>query len=272
MAATSSPGIRTLLGAGGFDALVLKLDASGGVTWQKTYGGVGDDFAYSIQLTRDGGYVVAGYTSSFGEGVGDVWVLKLEAMGNVIWQKTYGGSRDDQAYTVYPTPDGGYVVGGTTLSFGVQSIVGGIGDAWVLKLDAVGNVMWQKTYATLAHEFAYSVQPAADGYIVAGSTALLPWVLKLDAAGDVTWQKTYGDTGGYAYSAYPTLGGGYTVAGFNQNGALVLKLDDTGGITWQHQYGAVFGSAYSVRLTADGGYVVWGIYQLWCARFTCLGS
>jgi len=115
---------------------VLKLDGSGNVQWQKTYGGVVDDrVSVAVAPTSDGGYVVAGTTWSFGAGYGDVWVLKLNGSGDVVWQKTYGGPERDEARAVAPTSDGGYVVAGATRSFGA-----GYEDVWVLKLDADGTV------------------------------------------------------------------------------------------------------------------------------------
>jgi len=129
-------------GVGDRDFWVLKLDEEGNVEWQKAYGGSDYDWATSIQQTDDGGYIVAGYTFSFGAGGYDFWVLKLNENGNVEWQKTYGGSDDEEAYSINQTDDGGYIVaGGSTYSFEP----GGY-DVWVLKLDEEGNVEWQKTY------------------------------------------------------------------------------------------------------------------------------
>ena len=113
------------LGAGNDNAWVLKLNADGTVAWQKTYGGTNDDYAASIQQTSDGGYIVAGHTYSFGAGNDDAWVLKLNADGTVAWQKTYGGTSYDYAFSVQQTSDGGYIVAGHTYSFGA-----GNDDAW----------------------------------------------------------------------------------------------------------------------------------------------
>jgi hypothetical protein len=115
-------------GSGNADALVLKLDSNGNVIWQKTYGGSGYDVANFIQQTTDDGYIVTGITESFGAGGKDALILKLDNSGNVIWQKTYGGSGDDRAQCIQQTTDGGYVVAGYTSSFGAD-----IRDFWVLK-------------------------------------------------------------------------------------------------------------------------------------------
>ncbi|MHA2635190.1 MAG: InlB B-repeat-containing protein [bacterium JZ-2024 1] len=155
--------------------------------WARTYGWADGDWAGFIQQTSDGGYIVAGDTYSFGAGSRDIWVLKLDANGNVLWQKTYGGANWDGADSIQQTSDGGYIVAGSTYSFGA-----GYRDIWVLKLDANGNVLWQKTYGGGNWDRAYSIQQTSDGgYIVAGDTYSFGagssdiWVLKLDANGNI---------------------------------------------------------------------------------------
>jgi hypothetical protein len=224
-------------GAGDYDVWVLKLDGQGNVQWQKTYGGTSGDWAHAIAPTSDGGYVVAGWTWSFGAGNRDVWVLKLDGSGNVQWQKTYGGSNEDAAFAIAPTSDGGYVVAGWTGSFGAGSH-----DVWVLKLDGSGNVQWQKTYGGSNDDGATGIVPTSDGgYVVAGWTGSFGaggddvWVLKLDGQGNVQWQKTYGgsnDDGARAIA--PTSDGGYVVAGWTwsfgtgAHDVWVLKLEADG--------------------------------------------
>src|SRR5262249_49744603 len=140
------------------DLWVLKLDAIGNAVWQKSYGGSASDGAGAVRQTPDGGYVVAGYTRSYGAGQFDAWGIKLDADGNVTWQKTDGGTGFDFASDVQPTADGGYIVAGSTTSFGAGS-----DDAWVLKLDANGNVIWQKTYGGADSDGASAVHTTADG-------------------------------------------------------------------------------------------------------------
>jgi len=123
------------------DIWILKLDSSGNILWQKKYGGSSKDRARSIQQTTDGGYILTGHTWSYGAGYKDTWVLKLDSGGAVQWQKTYGGSAKDTAQSIQQTTDGGYIVAGSTESFGA-----GLEDVWVLKLDSGGNIQWQKAY------------------------------------------------------------------------------------------------------------------------------
>jgi hypothetical protein len=261
-------GVAYSFGVGNGDLWVLKLDPSGNVKWQKTYGKAGGDVATSIEQTSDGGYIVAGATDSFGKGFSDLWVLKLDSSGNVQWQKTYGGADWDEASSIEQTSDGGYIVAGETDSFGA-----GRDDLWILKLDSSRNVQWQKTYGGAKDDMAKSIWQTSDGgYIVAGMTESFGdikgdlWVLKLDSSGNVQWQKTYGgakDDG--AISVKQTSDGGYIVAGGTDSfgkgneDLWVLKLDSSGNVQWQRTYGGVgFDDSSSIQQTSDGGYIVAG--------------
>ncbi len=166
-------------GSGSYDFWVLKLDGSGNTEWQKTYGGSSEDRGNSIEATSDGGYIVAGYSNSYGSGSYDFWVLKLDGSGNVEWQKAYGDSVSDYAYSIQETSDGGYIVAGYSNSYGS----GGY-DLWVLKLDGNGNVAWQKTYggAYLVH----SIRETSDGsYVVAGAISGSAAVIKINSSGEL---------------------------------------------------------------------------------------
>jgi uncharacterized delta-60 repeat protein len=255
-------------GAGNFDFWVLKLNADGTVAWQKTYGGASADWGNYIQQTADGGYIVAGYTDSFGAGASDLWILKLNADGTIAWQKTYGGTGADSANAVQQTADGGYIVAGYTNSFGE-----GRGDFWILKLNADGTIAWQKTYGTAGYEFGFSIQQTSDGgYIVAGNTDSSVtgnydfWILKLNVDGTAAWQKTYGGTGADSANAVQqTADGGYIITGYTYSfGAgggdfWILKLNADGTVAWQKAYGGTDNEeAYSIRQTTDSGYIVAG--------------
>jgi len=230
-------GATTSFGAGDCDVYVLKINPDGSLAWEKTFGGNGEDQAASIQQTTDGGYVVAGVTTSFGAGDCDVYVLKINPDGSLAWEKTFGGNGEDQAASIQQTTDGGYIVAGVTTSFGASGY-----DVYVLKLNSDGSLAWQKTYGGDAADYASSIQQTTDGgYIVAGNT----WpfgagnydvcVLKLNSDGSLAWQKTFGGEGqDQAYSIQQTTGGGYIVAGCTQSfGAgnydvYILKLDSNG--------------------------------------------
>ncbi|OGF59176.1 MAG: hypothetical protein A2Y62_11115 [Candidatus Fischerbacteria bacterium RBG_13_37_8] len=277
-------------GTGSIDLWVLKLDASGGIVWQKTYGGSDNDVVHSIEQTSDGGYIVAAYTQSFGAGSSDFWVLKLDASGEIIWQKTYGEGLQDNAYSIKQIIDGGYIVAGFTDYFGA-----GNWDVLMLKLDANGGIVWQKTYGGSNQDFVDSIQQTTDtGYIIAGYTHSFEigggdiWVIKLDASGGIVWQRTYG-LGGIdnAESIQQTTDGGYIVVGTTLSfgaGAedlWVLKLDPSGGIIWQKTYGGSSNDyAESIQQTTDGGYIVVGTtlsfgagnYDFWVLKLDASGE
>jgi hypothetical protein len=272
-------GTRTF-GAGLDDAWVMKLDASGDITWQKTYGTTESDYVTFVQQTADGGYIVAGSTNSSGAGNYDTWLLKLDGSGNVSWQITYGGTLADWANSIQQTADGGYIVAGGTRSFGV-----GNQDFWLLKLDVSGNVTWEKAYGGTENDDTSFVRQTADGgYIVTGWTYSFGagnrdiWVLKLDSAGNIAWQKAYGGAASdYAYSVQQTSEGGYVVAGGTysfgkgQNDAWLLKLDASGNVAWEKTYGGPGGdTAYAVQPTSDGGYFMAGNNTSFGAGFTDL--
>jgi hypothetical protein len=125
----------TSFGAGNWDVFLLKTDANGNIIWAKTYGGTSSDIAWSVRQTSDGGYILAGLTLSFSAGEWDIFLIKTDANGNIIWTKTYGGTDDDLAYSAQQTSDGGYIVAGETRSFGA-----GTWDAFLIKTDANGNI------------------------------------------------------------------------------------------------------------------------------------
>jgi len=255
-------------GAGSVDILLIKMDANGNVQWAKTYGGTDRDLALSVQQTSDGGYIVAGFTASFGAGNDDIFLIKTDANGNVIWAKTYGGTNDDWAYSVQQTSDGGYIVAGWTYSFGA-----GWSDILLIKTDVNGNIIWAKTYGGTNSEWAYSVQQTSDGgYVVAGVTWSFGaglydiFLIKIDANGNVIWAKTYGGTGyDGTSSVQQTSDGGYIVTGeTNSFGAgnrdiFLIKTDAFGNIQWAKTYGGTdWDFAHTAQQTSDGGYIVVG--------------
>lgn len=221
------------------DFLILKLFFDGTIEWSKTYGGNQDELPYSIQQTDDGGYIVAGHTVSLGAGSSDIWVLKLASDGTIEWQKSYGESESDNAYSIQKTNDGGYIVAGSILFYGASHP-----DLWIFKLASDGTIEWQRTYGGIESETAYSTQQTSDGgYIVLGETESFGagngdiWILKLTSDGNIEWQKTYGGSQAEeASSIQQTVDGGYLVAGSTDSyGAgeqdiFILKLFPNGDI------------------------------------------
>ena len=154
---------------------IVKLDSLGNVVWERTYGGIAaynSDEGFDIKQTADGNYIAVGHTDTYDiHGASDLWVLRLDGAGNIIWQKMYGGSANDCAQSVQLTSDGGFILAGYTASAN-GDVIGAHGsyDFWVLKLDSIGNLIWQKTLGGTDNEMATSIQQTADGYIVAGHT------------------------------------------------------------------------------------------------------
>ena len=172
---------------------VLKLDSSGNILWQKAFGGWGVEIRSALQ-TPDSGFMFTAMNRSFGAGEYDAWVVKLDNDGDTEWQKAYGGTQNDYGQFIYMTSDGGYILGGATLSFGA-----GGADFWVLKLDEDGDIVWQKAYGGADDDWLRTIRPTLDGgYIAAGQTSSFGagdydgWVLKLDGSGNIEWQKTFG--------------------------------------------------------------------------------
>ncbi|MEF3254199.1 MAG: hypothetical protein K6348_01330, partial [Deferribacterales bacterium] len=255
-------------GAGNADSIIIKLDTYGFRQWVNTYGGSKDDATSFIQQTTDKGYIAAGYTKSFGEGEIDFLVMKISSEGYIVWAKTYGGVKDDISYSAQITHDGGYIIVGTTSSFGAGDY-----DILIVKIDSNGKLEWAKTYGGSNYERAYSIQPTTDnGYVVAGYTKSFgagdydALVIKLNSEGNVSWAKTYG--GGKddrALSMQQITDKGYIVAGMTASfgagnwDAFVAKLNSDGNVFWAKTYGGSKDDwAFSIQKTTDGGYIAEG--------------
>jgi hypothetical protein len=161
-------GSTTSYGAGNNDVFLIKADSNGVMTWSKTYGGSEDDYGYSVQQTQDSGYIVSGYTKSFGAVYDDIYLFKTNPDGDTVWSKTYGVPNSyDQAYAVQQTFDNGYILTGFTNQAGMA-----IGYALMIKTDSSGDTIWTKTYGLNSNSYyrGYSVQQTKDsGYAVCGS-------------------------------------------------------------------------------------------------------
>lgn len=254
-------------GSGGDDVWVVKTDARGDKVWERTYGGPGNDRAFSIVQTSGGGYLLCGYTDSTGDG-GDAWAALLDANGYKIWEKTFGAKSYDSAAAGLQTPDGGFIVAGSTESFGV-----GDADFWLIKLGSDGNRAWAKTYGGDGSDRAYSLAAAADGgFIIAGETAPNPGgptdflVVKTDSNGKQRWTASSGGPGDdRAWSIAQTSDGGFIMAGDTlpkgeaANSALVVKLGADGKQKWMRAYGGMMpDSARAISQTDDGGFILAG--------------
>ena len=256
-------------GAGQADVYVVKLDANGNLQWTKTIGGPKDDWGRSLIQTSDGGYAIAGFTSSFGAGQADVYLVKLDANGNLQWTKTIGGPESEGGYSLIQTSDGGYAIAGYTASFGAGQL-----DVYVVKLDANGNLQWTNTIGGPKGEEGHSlIQTSDGGYAIAGKTNSFGagdydvYVVKLDANGNLQWTKTIGgENEDWGSSLIQTADGGYAIAGYTvflgaepPFNVYFVKLDANGNLQWTKTIGGPhFDVGNSLIQTSDGGYAIAG--------------
>ena len=242
---------------------------SGDEQWNRTFGGSGWDVGFSVAQTSDGGYIVAGYTRSYGAGGNDVWLIKTNSEGNRQWSRTFGGSDWDGAYSVAQTSDGGYIVAGYTRSYDA-----GADDAWLIKTDSEGNEQWNRVFDGSGWDGAYSVEQTTDGgYILTGWRGSYIgrhqndiWLIKTDSEGNEQWNRVFGglllDVG---RCVRQTSDGGYIVIGKTWSyGAgcydvWLIKTDSEGNKQWNRTFG---GSEWDVgncvAQTSDGGYIIAG--------------
>ncbi|TES94383.1 MAG: hypothetical protein E3J87_00455 [Candidatus Cloacimonadota bacterium] len=286
--------------------------------WTRTYGGIYYDMSRSIQQTSEGGYIICGWTNSFGAGSDDVYLIKIDSEGDTTWTKTFGGTFSDGGYSVKQTPDKGYIIVGYTISYG-----GGDGDLYLIKTDSLGNTTWWRDYGDIYFDMGRSVQvtfdsmyviagytyganswdvyllkvrkngtlyslnqlggPLSDrgyyvyetadsGYIVVGNTSSYGaegddiYLIKTDLNGDTLWTKFYGGTeNDVGYSIQQTSDGGCIICGWtysfgagNSDGFLI-KTYPNGGLLWLRTYGGVYNDGlFSVREVSGGGYIACG--------------
>ena len=169
-----------------FDLLLQIKNEFEEIQWTKVYGGIKDDGASSLIKTMEGGYMIVGYTESFGNGNQDIWLLKTDSLGNKLWDKTYGGKENDYGRTIIQTNDGDYMICGETYSFDDSEW----GDIWIVKTDSSGNEEWEKSYGGESTEICNDIIEKEDGYIVSGSSrsfnddgVLLDWKLQINTRG-----------------------------------------------------------------------------------------
>jgi len=243
---------------------LIKTDDDGNKLWDKIYGGSEFDEGKSVQQTNDGGYILVGSTFSIGD-AGDIWLIKTDSDGNTLWSKTFGGSQEDRAINVEQTHDGGYIILGSTSSFGD-------GNNWLIKTNDQGDIIWEKTFGESAE--AYDMQHTTDGgYIITGKIRAFGsdrdvWLIKLDNQGNMVWENNYGGTyydGGFSVKQsddYGFIATGFIRTDEHNIDVYVLKTDAYGNIEWENTFGGSgLDAGWGVDQTYDGGYVVTGITE-----------
>ncbi|MEO6166762.1 MAG: T9SS type A sorting domain-containing protein [Chitinophagales bacterium] len=281
-----------------YDFWILKTNSSAAIEWQRTIGGNDLEKFRSIEQTPDGGYIVAGRSSSNASGDKtedakgyDIWVIKLDGSGVIEWQNNIGGKESDDVAAVHPTADGGYIIGGFSNSIvgadKTEAPIGGF-DYWVIKLNSAGSIEWQNTIGGTLNDYLAAIEQTSDGgYILGGfsssgisgdkTEASLGgddyWIVKLDNAGNIEWQNTIGGSNSdFLYAAQQTADGGYIIGGESLSGLTgdkteaglgqdywVLKLSSAGAIEWQNTIGSSSSDYFrDIRQTADGSYILGG--------------
>jgi len=283
------------------DYWLIKLDAEGVMQWQKNYGGSGDDQGQKVIQTSDGGYALTGFAQSDdgdgsnNEGFHDNWILRLDASGNILWEKSFGFSGHDHSYDIVETSDGGLFFSGfldvtssngegsTSKSSGLTRH--GVGEFWGTKLDADGNLQWRKFFGGSNNDRSFGVINAYDGgFILAGASESNDfdisnskgsydfWVVKVDKNGNFEWERSFGGTGiDQAQDIAKTADGNYILVGntfsndtqvtenYGESDVWLVKMSATGELIWEKNYGGSgFDAAHSVSLTSNGGFIIAG--------------
>jgi len=233
--------------------------------WTRHFGGNEYEIGNSVLQTDDGGFIAVGETHSYGAGLDDIYIVRTDSCGDILWTKTYGGSSIDEGYAIQSTTDNGFIVCGSTFSFGPTWA----SNLWLLKLNSSGDTLWTKVYGTDVYEYGYSVRQTFDGgYIISGTKGefaqCLLYLIKTDSLGDTLWSNTYGIPGfTFGYDVRQTTDRGYIVVGSmgasNNIDVYCVKADSLGDTLWTRTYGdSCENRAQSVQITSDGGYIIAG--------------
>jgi hypothetical protein len=257
-------------GAGGSDVYLVRTNASGDTLWTRAYGGTGYDAGLSVLQTGDGGFIIAGVTSSYGAGTGDVYLIKTDSSGDTLWTRTVGGPGDEWGRSIRPTADGGCIATGYTESYGAGSR-----DVYAVRTSASGDTLWTRTFGGTSTDEGRSAQQTHDsGFVIAGYTYSSGsgnsdvYLVKASANGDTSWTRSFGMNAGswdHGYDVLQTIDSGYVIAGYTQSEGLdtldiyLIRTNSRGDTIWTRTYGGPqWEEGYSVQQTAEGGFVITG--------------
>ncbi len=242
--------------------------------WTWVYGGSQSDIAEDVQPTFDGGYIIVGFTESVGAGGADVLLVKMDADGDTVWTRTYGGSSDDAGLSVLEVSSGGgYMVAGKTRSFG-----SGGDDVYVLRVDLNGDTLWTKTYGGSSDDIGNCLQRTSDGgYVIAGNTYSFGagdtdvYLIRIDSNGDTLWTGAYGTTTAErGHSVDETSDDGYIICGTRRDpvgpagsDAYIVRVSAIGESLWTQTYGVgdVNEYLFEIREISPGVYMAAGEHQ-----------
>ncbi|MDO8124936.1 MAG: clostripain-related cysteine peptidase [Candidatus Hermodarchaeota archaeon] len=246
-------------GAGDFDVWILRIDAIGNLLWNTTFGGTGSDYAQSMIECNDGGYAIIGYTTSFGAGETDVWLIRLDNDGNHLWNATYGGTQFDYGTDLVQHPDNGFVIGG-------YSGPPGDYDFYCIRTNSTGHSLWERTYVGPSYDLCHSVWRASNGIIVLAGEGYNPVsgstdgrILFLNNNGDLMWDYFYGGTRLDVFRDMIACdAGGYALCGFSYSydstyysNLWVVRTDEWGNMTWYGAFGTSPDLSYGGSIVED---------------------
>lgn len=257
-------------GSGNSDVWLIKTDENGDRLWSKTFGGSQYDYGKDVRQTADGGYVITGNTYSYGNGGHDVWLIRTDGNGDLLWEETYGGGGNEYGEGVCETTDGSIIITGCDYHGGDDPW----SELYIIKTNAQGSVLWSSTYGNWGDfSWGLSVIETKDGqYAVVGFTESYGngrkdiWLLKFNQNGNFRWHGTYGGSGfERGFSLQETADEGLILVGYTSsygnggNDVWLVKTDKNGQEMWNREYGGEKDDeGYSVRVTADGGYIISG--------------
>lgn len=240
--------------------------------WMRTYGGSSDDWGWEVHQTSDGGYIVAGFTTSFGTTKSDAWLLKTDEDGDTLWTRIWGGEDCDAILSIVQTSDGGYILTGQRDG----SYEGDKGDLWLIKTDYQGDTLWTKVYGETKGDEGWCVCQTADGgYIIIGARDISIegcrtgdiWLLRTDSCGDTLWTRTYGKTQGgqdtlqRGFHVNQISDGGFVLTGEWSFHLFLIRTDEKGDSLWSvHMKPSIYNSqGYWVEETSNGDLLVVGL-------------
>jgi len=262
-------GYTNSLGAGGYDVYVIKTDSIGDSLWTRTFGGGDWDLGYDVVQTMDGGYAIAGETYSYGSGYNDMYLIRLDPMGDSLWTRTYGGNQTDYARTLTETADTGFIVAGATYTFDLDS-----GDAFVLKTNSVGDTVWTASYGGTGTDLVNDVIETIDmGYACLGTTNSYNaknedmYLFRIDQFGVMSWFTAIGSLEGneqgsslveLRYKRYATLGYSDFLGGDGDKIYMAIT-NEIGGFVLGRSYGFNEDErGFSIAKRQNGGLAIFG--------------
>ncbi len=269
-------------GNGGSDMCLIRINPNGDTLWIKTYGGSENDEGYALVQTCDSGFIIAGSTWSFGAGNSDAYLVRTDNAGNALWQRTYGGALEEQAFDVVELADHGFILAGSTRSFGA-----GLRDVYMIRTDSAGDTVWTRAFGGTSNDYARSLaQNAAGEFLALGTTNSFGagqgdiYLVRINAQGESLSTRAYGSsTDNQGYCVRSTPDGGYIVSGTSffsllDYEFLLVKLDSLCNEVWVECNGSLNADcAYAVRPVRTGGYVYVGnfSFELYLVRTDTMG-